>query len=128
MFSFTTNPTITITFDNQEARAKKSFKLSDKETVDIPIYNGQENISGVVDVIVPPGKKIEHQGIRIEMIGQTGMSCKSIETLLLCYSIVVTICTLHSELYYDKGNSIKFTSLVRELETVGTLNVTKVRA
>ena len=72
MFSFTTNPTITITFDNQESRAKKSFKLSDKETVDIPIYNGQENISGVVDVIVPPGKKIEHQGIRIEMIGQTG--------------------------------------------------------
>lgn len=77
MFSFTTNPTITITFDNQEARAKKSFKLSDKETLDIPIYNGQENISGVVDVIVPPGKKIEHQGIRIEMIGQTGKKLNS---------------------------------------------------
>ena len=74
MFSFTTNPTITITFDNQDARAKKNFKLSDKETVEIPIYTGQENISGVVDVQVPAGKKIEHQGIRIEMIGQTGKS------------------------------------------------------
>mmetsp|Transcript_66258 Transcript_66258/g.130391 ORF Transcript_66258/g.130391 Transcript_66258/m.130391 type:complete len:311 (+) Transcript_66258:96-1028(+) len=100
MFSFTTNPTITITFDNQDARAKKNFKLSDKETVEIPIYTGQENISGVVDVQVPAGKKIEHQGIRIEMIGQT-------------------------ELYYDKGNNIKFTSLVRELETAGTMMVTK---
>ena len=77
MFSFTTNPTITITDDNQDARAKKNFKLSDKETVEIPIYTGQENISGVVDVQVPAGKKIEHQGIRIEMIGQTGKSFPS---------------------------------------------------
>jgi hypothetical protein len=72
MFSFTTNPIITITFDNQEARQKKNFKLSDKETVEIPIYNGQEIVKGVVDVQVPAGKKIEHQGMRIEMIGQTG--------------------------------------------------------
>jgi hypothetical protein len=72
MFSFTTNPTITITFDGQEGRSKKNFKLSEKETVEIPIYGGQENISGVVDISVPAGKKIEHQGIRIEMIGQTG--------------------------------------------------------
>jgi len=99
MFSFTTNPTITITFDSQDTRAKKSIKL-DKETVEVPIYGGHENVSGVVDVQVPPGKKIDHQGIRIEMIGST-------------------------ELCNDKSNSIKFTSLVRELESVGSLSTTK---
>lgn len=72
MFSFTTNPVVTITFDNQDTRDKKSVKLSDKETTELPIYGGQENVCGVVDVTVPTGKKVEHQGIRIEMIGQTG--------------------------------------------------------
>jgi vacuolar protein sorting-associated protein 26 len=70
--SFTTNPIVTITFDGQDSRAKKSVKLSEKETVEVPIYGGHENVSGVVDVQVPPGKKIDHQGIRIEMIGSTG--------------------------------------------------------
>lgn len=72
MFSFTTNPTITITFDNQESRAKKSLKVQGGDPIEVPVYNGQENVCGVVDISVPPGKKIEHQGIRIEMIGQTG--------------------------------------------------------
>jgi vacuolar protein sorting-associated protein 26 len=125
MFSFTTNPTITITFDNQDARAKKNFKLSDKETVEIPIYSGQENISGVVDVAVPAGKKIEHQGIRIEMIGQTGEALAQYFIQLMHGSHFLWLHNI-TELYYDKGNNIKFTSLVRELETAGTMNVTKV--
>ena len=72
MFSFTTNPTITITFDSQETRQKKSLKVQGGDPIEVPVYNGQENVAGVVDISVPPGKKVEHQGIRIEMIGQTG--------------------------------------------------------
>ena len=27
-----------------------------------------------MDVSIPPGKKVEHMGIKIELVGQTGMS------------------------------------------------------
>ena len=50
---------------------------------------------------IPVGKKVEHLGIKIEMIGQI-------------------------ELYFDKGNPQKFTTLVRELESAGTMGSTKV--
>lgn len=43
-----------------------------------------------------PGSKLEHQGIKIELIGQI-------------------------ELYYDRGNHHEFTSLVRELARPGDL-------
>jgi vacuolar protein sorting-associated protein 26 len=73
MFSFVTNPTITITFDGEDARAKKTMKVQGGDPITVPVYTGQELVNGVVDISVPPGKKIDHQGIRIEMIGQTGM-------------------------------------------------------
>lgn len=100
MFSFTTNPIIVISFDGDADRPKKLMKVPGQDPVELPLYNGQENVSGVVDISLPPGKKIEHQGIRIEMIGQT-------------------------ELYFERGNSMKFTSLVRELESAGTMTHSK---
>lgn len=72
MFSFTTNPTIIINFDGDSNRPRKTMKVPGQESIELPLYNGNENVSGVVDISVPAGKKIEHQGIRIEMIGQTG--------------------------------------------------------
>lgn len=96
MFSFTTNPTIIINFDGQENRLRRTFKVQGQDPVELPVYGGQETVSGVVDITVPPGKKIEHQGIRIELIGQT-------------------------ELYFDRSNNQKFTTLVRELESAGIL-------
>lgn len=96
MFSFVgANPTITISFEGQETRPKKTMKMQGGEPITMPLYTGTEIVSGVVDISVPPGKKIEHQGIRIEMIGQT-------------------------ELYFEKGSSVKFISLVRELESAGS--------
>ncbi len=38
------------------------------------IYSGTESVSGSVDILVPPGKKIDHMGIKIEMIGHIGTS------------------------------------------------------
>lgn len=43
------------------------------------------------------GAKLEHQGIKIEFIGQI-------------------------ELYHDRGNQLEFLSMVRELAGPGTLN------
>lgn len=72
MFSFTTNPTISISLDGQQSRMRKTIKVQGGDPIELPIYGGQENICGSVDISMPPGKKIEHQGVRIEMIGQTG--------------------------------------------------------
>jgi Vacuolar protein sorting-associated protein 26 len=88
-FSFTTNPTINITFTGQESRAKKSVKVQGSDPVELPVYSGQEAVSGSVDVVVPAGKKIEHLGIKIEMIGQIGKNCTLVgypprETRLNC--------------------------------------------
>jgi vacuolar protein sorting-associated protein 26 len=72
MFSFTPNPTISIIFDGQETRSKTLIKVQGQNPIEVPIFSGQDSVSGVVDISLPPGKKIEHQGIRIELIGQTG--------------------------------------------------------
>lgn len=70
--AFTTNPEITIRLRGVEGRTKKSFKVPKGEPIMIPVYFGQEVVSGEAEITVPAGKKVEHQGIRIEMIGQTG--------------------------------------------------------
>lgn len=101
MFRFGSGPSIEIAFNESEDRLKKSVKIPGAEnTEELLIYEGQEPVTGTVNVIVPASKKVDHLGIKIEMIGLI-------------------------ELYYDRGNSIKFTTLVRELEPAGTLNATK---
>lgn len=47
-----------------------------------------------------PGKKVEHVGIRVELIGQI-------------------------ELFYDRGNHFEFTSLLKELAPPGTLTTSE---
>lgn len=72
LFGFTVNPTIIINFDNQSSRAVKKMRIPGQQPEDIIVYSGNENISGTVEVSIPLGKKVEHFGIKIEMIGQIG--------------------------------------------------------
>lgn len=65
------------------------------------VFGGTETVSGSVEISVPTGKKLEHLGIKIEMIGLI-------------------------ELYFDRSSTLKFTTLVRELESAGVLASTKV--
>lgn len=61
------------------------------------MYYDGESVAGKVNVTLKnPGKKLEHQGVKIEFIGQI-------------------------ELFYDRGNHHEFTSLVRELARPGEL-------
>jgi hypothetical protein len=66
---FQTNPIITISFNGESNRPKKVVKISNKgnDTDELLIYGGQENVTGHVDIMIPPGKKIEHLGVKIEM-------------------------------------------------------------
>ena len=58
-------------------------------------------LAGNVEINIPHGKKVEHLGVKIEMVGQI-------------------------ELYFDKGSNMKFTTLVRELESAGSMTASKV--
>ncbi|OMO77943.1 Vacuolar protein sorting-associated protein 26 [Corchorus olitorius] len=72
------------------------LKKENGKTVMVALFQSQENIVG--EVVIEPihGKKVEHNGIKIELLGQI-------------------------ELYFDRGNFYDFTSLVRELDVPGEL-------
>lgn len=77
MFSFTYNPVININFTGQENRRKKKLRVhapssGSPDTIEVPVYAGHESVSGTVEIAMASHKKIDHQGIRIELVGQTG--------------------------------------------------------
>ena len=82
-------------FSDEGTRAKKSLS-SNAGTGLLPVFASSEAVRGAVEIRVPAGKKIEHLGIKVELIGQI-------------------------EMYYDRGNFTDFTSLVRELDSPGVL-------
>jgi vacuolar protein sorting-associated protein 26 len=98
---FTTNPNVTFAFNGSASRPKKLVRVpgggAQEEQL---IYGGQEPVSGTVELSVPPGKKVEHLGVKIELIGQI-------------------------ELNSERGSAVKFTSIVRELESAGIMVGTK---
>lgn len=97
---FTTNPVVSFSFNGASSRPKKSVRMPGAESQELLIYGGQESVSGTVEISAPQGKKIEHLGIKIEMIGQI-------------------------ELHQERGSAIKFTSIVRELESAGVVGASK---
>ena len=102
LFGFGPSAKLEITLDDQEGRQTYLAKSHEKPAGEaLPIYSGDDKVSGKVKVILPPGKKLEHLGIMVELRGVT-------------------------ELYYDRSQSEDFVSLVQELEAgAGTLTSTK---
>ncbi|KAJ1607292.1 putative vacuolar protein sorting/targeting [Cryptosporidium canis] len=64
------------------------------------IFSDGEDISGVAIVVVKPGRKLDHQGIRVEVIGQI-------------------------DVIYDQSSSYDFFSITKDLEPSGSLFETK---
>ncbi|KAG5175548.1 vacuolar protein sorting-associated protein 26-domain-containing protein, partial [Tribonema minus] len=115
-FGLQPGATVLLEFDGAERRPSRAPPPGDKKALErVPIFVGSEKalervlmfvrnevngaarpVSGAVTVLVAPGKKVDHMGIKVEMIGQI-------------------------ELYYDRGNHYKFSSLVRELDTANSL-------
>ncbi|XP_077284490.1 vacuolar protein sorting 26 [Arctopsyche grandis] len=97
-FGFGQSADIEIVFDDAEHRKLVEVKNADdgKKDKQLLFYDG-ETVSGKVNVTVrKPGSKLEHQGIKVELIGQI-------------------------ELFYDRGNHHEFISLVKELARPGDL-------
>lgn len=120
LFSFTTTPVINISFRGQEERSTKKVRIQGQEPEDMLIYSGTESVGGTIDIIVPGGKKIDHLGVKIEMIGHIGKYPKMRGPFMFC------VTSVNIELYFDRGNTIKFTALVRELESSGSMSGSKV--
>lgn len=88
---------IDIVFDGAEHRQYADIKTEDGKKEKYLLYYDGETVSGKVNITLKkPGSKLEHQGIKVELIGQI-------------------------ELYYDRGNHHDFLSLVRELARPGDL-------
>ncbi|XP_052860633.1 vacuolar protein sorting-associated protein 26B-like [Anopheles cruzii] len=88
---------IDIIFDGSEQRQQAEIKTEDGKKDKYLLYYDGETVGGKVNITLKkPGSKLEHQGIKIELIGQI-------------------------ELYYDRGNHHDFLSLVRELARPGDL-------
>ncbi|CAG0890027.1 unnamed protein product [Darwinula stevensoni] len=96
-FGFGQNADIDIILDGAESRRMAEIRGEDGRKLRHYLYYDGETVSGKVNITLKkPGAKLEHQGMKIEFIGQI-------------------------ELFYDRGNHHEFTSLVKELVRPGEL-------
>jgi len=101
-FGFGQSADVDIILDGAESHKMAEIKSEDGKKEKFYLYYDGESVSGKVNITLKkPGIKLEHQGIKVEFVGQI-------------------------ELYYDRGNHHEFTSLVKELARPGDLmqNVT----
>eukprot|EP00744_Colponema_vietnamica_P006206 GILI01009021.1.p1 GENE.GILI01009021.1~~GILI01009021.1.p1 ORF type:complete len:298 (-),score=82.63 GILI01009021.1:138-1031(-) len=96
LFGFGSGCTVSVDLANNESRKQVTVSRDGKTSERLPLFTDGEDIAGTVQVQLKPGKKLEHVGIKIELVGQI-------------------------EMFYDRNNSHEFTSIVRELEAPGTL-------
>lgn len=85
-----------IEFKNQDNLKRAEQRNENGEIEQLYLFTNEDTIAGKVHVKFNKAKKIEHIGMKIELIGQI-------------------------ELLYDRGNPYEFTSLVRELDPPGVL-------
>jgi len=90
---------VEITVADHETRKFVDVTL-DTATQKLPLYIGDETVKGSVRVSPKEGKKVEHQGVIIEFIGQI-------------------------EMFYERGNNYEFLSLVKELDSAGEITTDK---
>jgi len=99
LFGFGSTCDVDIEFKDQASLPQVLVRNEQDQEEKLYLFTGKETVAGTVHMKLK-GKKLEHIGIKIELIG-------------------------HVEFLYDRGNPYEFTSLVRELETPGELNADK---
>ncbi|KAG8201352.1 hypothetical protein JTE90_016829 [Oedothorax gibbosus] len=97
LFGFGQTADIDIVLDGADSRKMADIKTEEGKKERHYVFYDGESVSGKINVTLrKPGVKLEHQGIKVEFLGQI-------------------------ELYYDKGNHHEFTSLIRDLARPGDL-------
>lgn len=65
---------IEIRLDGEDARDMVEFKTGNKDRKEkAPLYKDGESVKGTVIVRPKDGKKLEHTGIKVNLIGSIGM-------------------------------------------------------
>mmetsp|Transcript_90446 Transcript_90446/g.255306 ORF Transcript_90446/g.255306 Transcript_90446/m.255306 type:complete len:303 (-) Transcript_90446:104-1012(-) len=88
--------TCDITLDAEPNRKTAPLSSREKKGERAYIFTDGEDVSGTAVVSVRPGKKLDHQGIKVELIGQCDM-------------------------FHDKSGSYDFFSITKDLEPPGAL-------
>jgi len=99
LFGFGTACDLDIEFKDQATLPQVLVRNEQDQEEKMYLFTGKETVAGNVNIRLK-GKKLDHIGIKIELLGQV-------------------------EFLYDRGNPYEFTSLVRELETPGELSSDK---
>jgi len=99
MSIFGIGKTPTVTLDVNQVEGRKMYNTKDKhgKHMKIPIFTDGEDVTGSVTVGMAGIKKFDHQGIRIELVGQI-------------------------EIMGESGKANEYLNLQRQLEPPGTLN------
>uniref|UniRef100_A0A0G4HHJ0 Vacuolar protein sorting-associated protein 26 n=1 Tax=Chromera velia CCMP2878 TaxID=1169474 RepID=A0A0G4HHJ0_9ALVE len=84
-----------LSLDTEPSR-KTAVLGRDKRGERAPIFEDGEKVSGKAQVVLKPGKKLDHQGIKVEFIGQVDM-------------------------LYDRSNSYDFFSITKDLMGPGSM-------
>lgn len=91
---------VVIRFSDADTRQTITVRQPDGRDEEQYLFSAADNICGTVEVEVGGSKKLEHTGVKVELIGMI-------------------------EMLQDRSNTYEFTSLVRELETPGELQGSK---
>ncbi|KAJ3311748.1 hypothetical protein HDV04_003760 [Boothiomyces sp. JEL0838] len=86
------NAEIEVVLNDEDQRKQ----IETKDKINCPLYFDGESVAGKVQVRLKDGRKLEHQGIKVEFIGQI-------------------------QLFYDRGNHYEFLSQTQELCAPGDL-------
>ncbi|KAG9303581.1 hypothetical protein G9A89_018477 [Geosiphon pyriformis] len=96
LFGFSAPVDLDVRFVAEEQRKLVEVKVDKDRREKFPLYFDGETVSGQITIRPRDGKKLEHQGIKIEFVGNI-------------------------ELFYDRGNHYEFSSLVQELAVPGEM-------
>ncbi|RKO88521.1 vacuolar protein sorting-associated protein 26, partial [Blyttiomyces helicus] len=96
LFGLGSSADIEVVLNGEDQRKLVEVKVDKDRKAKYPLYFDGESVSGKVQIRLRDGKKVEHQGIKIEWVG-------------------------HIELFYDRGNHHEFSSLSQELSAPGEL-------
>jgi vacuolar protein sorting-associated protein 26 len=87
---------IVIRFADADTRETVTCRLADGKEEEQYLFHAADNVCGTVELEVNGSRKLEHQGVKVELVGLI-------------------------EMLHDRSNTFEFTSLVRELEPAGEL-------
>jgi len=99
-FGFGGSCDVAIQFKDETSLPQVLVRNEQDQEEKLYLITGKDTVAGNVNITLNKGKKVEHIGIKIELIGQI-------------------------EFLYDRGNPYEFTSLVRELQPPGELTTDK---